>query len=89
MLGKAYTYLSRQVKPLSASEMESMKLAVLVMLCVQNASYSLLRRYSQGVLKEAASPSSMLLVGELIKARTVLVFCDISDRGQLRSLGRQ
>eukprot|EP00051_Salpingoeca_urceolata_P031515 m.494584 g.494584 ORF g.494584 m.494584 type:complete len:437 (-) comp41286_c0_seq1:100-1410(-) len=49
------------------------KVLVMMLLCAQSAAYALLRRYSQGVLQEKASPSSMLLVGELIKLAIALV----------------
>jgi len=41
--------------------------SVLIVLCLQNSIYTLLRRYSQGVLRESASKYEILLVGELIK----------------------
>ena len=43
---------------------------ILIVLCLQNAGFTLLRRYSQGVLKEEYDYSSLLLVGELIKLFT-------------------
>eukprot|EP00124_Ichthyophonus_hoferi_P002567 Ihof_evm6s179 gene=Ihof_evmTU6s179 len=45
----------------------TMKVIVLVLLCLQNSGYALLRRYSQGILLQKATPSSILLVGEIIK----------------------
>ena len=39
----------------------------LIALCLQNSSYTLLRRYSAGVLMEHVSDSSILIGGELIK----------------------
>mmetsp|Transcript_8692 Transcript_8692/g.12458 ORF Transcript_8692/g.12458 Transcript_8692/m.12458 type:complete len:378 (+) Transcript_8692:156-1289(+) len=49
------------------SMMSSTKLFVLVLLCMQNTMFTVLRRYSQGVLKEVYSKYEVLLVGELIK----------------------
>mmetsp|Transcript_25057 Transcript_25057/g.41327 ORF Transcript_25057/g.41327 Transcript_25057/m.41327 type:complete len:377 (+) Transcript_25057:137-1267(+) len=49
------------------SMMSSTKLFVLVLLCMQNTMFTVLRRYSQGVLKEIYSKYEVLLVGELIK----------------------
>ena len=42
--------------------MNSMKLLVLVLLCGQNTMYTVLRRYSQGVLKESYSKVSHSLM---------------------------
>lgn len=47
--------------------MSSMKMVVLVILCLQNSIFTVLRRYSQGVLKEIYSKHEVLLVGEVIK----------------------
>lgn len=44
-----------------------MKLFVLFLLCMQNTMFTVLRRYSQGVLKENYSKYEVLLVGEVIK----------------------
>lgn len=49
------------------SMMNSTKLFVLVLLCMQNTLFTVLRRYSQGVLKEIYSKYEVLLVGEIIK----------------------
>jgi len=49
------------------SMMSSMKLFVLCCLCMQNTMFTVLRRYSQGVLKESYSKYEVLLVGEIIK----------------------
>ncbi len=43
-------------------------IAVCALLALQNSSYTLLRRYGHGVLKEAASSQSILAVGEIMKA---------------------
>lgn len=47
--------------------MISLQLGVLVLLCAQNSSYTLLRRYSRGVLKENVSSSAVLLAAEAVK----------------------
>lgn len=47
--------------------MSSMRMLVLVILCLQNSIFTVLRRYSQGVLREVYSKHEVLLVGELIK----------------------
>jgi hypothetical protein len=44
-----------------------MRLFVLVILSLQNSMFTVLRRYSQGVLKEDYSKYELLLVGEVIK----------------------
>ena len=44
-----------------------------VLLTLQNSSYTLLRRYSSGVLHEQASSQSILAVGEILKG----VFCGV------------
>jgi len=49
------------------SFMSSMRMAVLVILCLQNSLFTVLRRYSQGVLREVYSKHEVLLVGEIIK----------------------
>jgi len=46
-------------------------IGVCAMLTLQNSSYTLLRRYGHGVLKEAATSQSILAVGEMMKA----LFC--------------
>ena len=45
----------------------SIRLVVLLVLCFQNSLFTVLRRYSQGVLKERYSKYECLLVGELVK----------------------
>lgn len=47
--------------------MNATKLMVLVILCLQNSIFTVLRRYSQGILKEDYSKHEVLLVGEVIK----------------------
>lgn len=43
------------------------KLTVLIILCLQNTLFTVLRRYSQGVLRETYSKYECLLLGEIIK----------------------
>lgn len=43
------------------------RLAVLVLLCIQNSGHALLTRYSQGILKEKYSATEVVFVGEIIK----------------------
>lgn len=43
------------------------KLGVLCILCLQNSCFTVLRRYSQGVLKELYSKHEVLLFGEVVK----------------------
>jgi len=43
------------------------KLFVLLILCLQNSLFTVLRRYSQGILKENYSKHEVLLFGEVIK----------------------
>lgn len=45
----------------------SIKLLVLIILSLQNSLFTVLRRYSQGVLKENYSKYELLLLGEIIK----------------------
>jgi len=47
--------------------MNSTRLLVLVVLCLQNSMFTILRRYSQGVLREEYSKHELLLVAEAIK----------------------
>ena len=54
-----------------------------VLLSLQNSSYTLLRRYSSGVLKEHATSQSILLVGEVLKLSFSLIMC-MRDRSGLR-----
>jgi hypothetical protein len=48
-------------------KINSMRLFVLVVLSLQNSLFTVLRRYSQGVLKENYSKYELLLVGEVVK----------------------
>jgi UDP-sugar transporter A1/2/3 len=43
------------------------KVAVLIVLCLQNSVFTVTRRYSQGVLKESYSKHEVLLFGEIVK----------------------
>jgi len=61
--------------------MNSTKVIVLCILCLQNSMFTILRRYSQGVLKEIYSKHEVLLVGELIK----IVFSALMIQGNLSS----
>ena len=45
----------------------SMRMVVLLVLCLQNSIFTVLRRYSQGVLRETYSKHEVLLMGEVIK----------------------
>lgn len=47
--------------------MNSTRMMVLVVLCLQNSLFTVLRRYSQGVLRENYSKYEVLLVGEVVK----------------------
>jgi len=47
--------------------MVGVRAMVLVLLCTQNSLYTLLRRYSRGVLKESVSSSAVLLAAEVLK----------------------
>jgi UDP-sugar transporter A1/2/3 len=60
--------------------MSSMRLVVLVVLSLQNSLFTLLRRYSQGILLESYSKYECLLVGEIIK----LLFSAWMIRRELR-----
>jgi len=45
----------------------TIKMGVLLILCLQNSMFTILRRYSQGVLKEVYATHEVLIVGEVIK----------------------
>ena len=47
--------------------MNSTRMMVLTVLCLQNSLFTVVRRYSQGVLREVYSKHELLLVAELIK----------------------
>jgi len=69
---KFNTYKKEELSQSQTSSMRckifnSTKLMVLFILCLQNSIYTVLRRYSQGVLKEEYSKHEVLLVAELIK----------------------
>jgi solute carrier family 35 (UDP-sugar transporter), member A1/2/3 len=67
------------------SIMSSIKVFVLLVLCLQNSMFTVLRRYSQGVLKELYSKYEVLLLGEIIK----LVFSAYMIAGEMRLLQKQ
>ncbi len=52
---------------MGATTSATIRLAVLVLLCTQNASHVLMTRYSKGVLKETYSGTEVVLFGEIIK----------------------
>ena len=45
----------------------SIKTLVLTSVTIQNSAYTLLRRYSQGVLREPVRSAEVLIMGELLK----------------------
>lgn len=47
--------------------MLELRYVFLVLVCLQNSAYTVLRRYSRGILQEKYSPSSVLAVSELLK----------------------
>uniref|UniRef100_A0A7R9ZQF2 Sugar phosphate transporter domain-containing protein n=2 Tax=Craspedostauros australis TaxID=1486917 RepID=A0A7R9ZQF2_9STRA len=47
--------------------LNSTRMLVLIILCLQNSMFTILRRYSQGVLQEVYSKHEVLLLGEIIK----------------------
>jgi UDP-sugar transporter A1/2/3 len=57
--------LSKRVQP--PTNINLIKLGVLLVLCLQNSLFTVLRRYSQGVLKETYSKHEVLLFGEMVK----------------------
>jgi Nucleotide-sugar transporter len=63
--GSKKTILHTLSGPLSM--LLSIKFLVLVILSLQNSLFTVLRRYSQGVLKEVYSKYEVLMVGEIIK----------------------
>uniref|UniRef100_A0A7S2YJT7 Uncharacterized protein n=1 Tax=Entomoneis paludosa TaxID=265537 RepID=A0A7S2YJT7_9STRA len=54
-------------KDSKSDSQNSIKLIVLLVLCLQNSLFTVLRRYSHGVLQESASKYEVLLLGEVIK----------------------
>ena len=56
----SFNYSNNNKMGVSLSDFGSMKLAVLVILCLQNSIFTVLRRYSQGVLKETYSKVSLV-----------------------------
>mmetsp|Transcript_19849 Transcript_19849/g.49655 ORF Transcript_19849/g.49655 Transcript_19849/m.49655 type:complete len:355 (+) Transcript_19849:159-1223(+) len=65
-----------------------MQVAILIATCTQNTGYVLLRRFSQGVLREKASPAAILLVGEIMKLVTsmAMIVRDPENSGVQRDL---
>jgi Nucleotide-sugar transporter len=59
--------------------MNSTRLVVLIVLSLQNSLFTVLRRYSQGILKEKYSTYECLLLGEIIK----IIFSAYMIRSQL------
>ena len=57
-----------------------MRYAVLTLLVAQNSLYTLLRRYSRGVLKESVSSAAVLLAAEALKF--AIAACFVEDVGQ-------
>jgi len=53
--------------PVQQGQCSSAKVLVLITLCFQNSCFTVLRRYSQGILKERYSKHEVLCVAELIK----------------------
>jgi len=53
--------------PVPQRQFSSAKVLVLFILCFQNSCFTVLRRYSQGILKESYSKHEVLCVAELIK----------------------
>lgn len=68
--------------------MNSTRLMVLLVLCLQNSMFTILRRYSQGVLEETYSKYELLLVAELIKIvySTWMISKNIASEGNRDSL---
>ncbi|CAM9337028.1 unnamed protein product [Ectocarpus sp. 4 AP-2014] len=62
----------------SAGVSKTVKAGLLIVLCLQNAVYTMHRRYSVGVLNETWSSSSVLMAGEVIKLvfSTVMTLAD-------------
>lgn len=62
---------SKEMLPTSTvskfNKLKLIKLGVLCVLCLQNSLFTVLRRYSQGVLKETYSKHEVLLFGEVVK----------------------
>eukprot|EP00747_Dinoflagellata_sp_TGD_P206555 gnl/TRDRNA2_/TRDRNA2_80251_c0_seq1.p1 gnl/TRDRNA2_/TRDRNA2_80251_c0~~gnl/TRDRNA2_/TRDRNA2_80251_c0_seq1.p1 ORF type:complete len:385 (-),score=82.84 gnl/TRDRNA2_/TRDRNA2_80251_c0_seq1:196-1350(-) len=62
---------------------------LLAVLCLQNSMYTLLRRYSRGILQETYSSSSVLAVSELVKFVVSAMLVEIPDaaRGKVSGAG--
>ncbi len=71
------------------STFNSTKVAVLLVLCFQNSLFTLVRRYSQGVLKETYSKHEVLLFGEVVKmAFSALMIYQGANENRERNLKR-
>ena len=64
-----------------------LKTAILVSICIQNASHGLLSRYSTSVLKESYNTSELVLVAELIKL-VVCGYLSLTDVADTDSTGK-
>mmetsp|Transcript_8888 Transcript_8888/g.17244 ORF Transcript_8888/g.17244 Transcript_8888/m.17244 type:complete len:356 (-) Transcript_8888:123-1190(-) len=65
-----------------------LQIIILVATCAQNTGYVLLRRFSQGVVHEKASPGAILLLGEVFKlvASAAMIVKDASHTGAQKDL---
>ena len=61
--------------------------AVLIGLLVQNASHALLTRYSQGILKETYSSTSILICAEIIKT-VFSAYLSVNDKAETDAVGQ-
>ena len=70
------------------SNVTLLKVGACVLLCLQNSSYTLLRRFSSGVLKERASSQSILAAGEAMKLgfSAIMVWRESGARPKVRYL---
>lgn len=69
-----------------ASNSYFIKLAVLILLCFQNAGHALMSRYSQGILKEVYSTSEVVLMGEILKL-LFSAYCSVTDKTETDAVG--
>jgi len=76
---KGHLVEEKKPKTMVSSCWSSTKVLVLVVLSLQNSLFTVLRRYSQGVLREDYSKYEVLLVGEIIK----MLFSAYMIRNQL------
>jgi len=61
---------------------------ICAMLSVQNSAYTLLRRYSSGVLREPASSQSILAVGEILKLMFSISMIAREQSASVKATGR-